>query len=325
VFSGGKAHFSADFGTRFSITIDTEEDFEWSAEFSREGHSIASASAMADGQRFLAAAGTKPIYYADYPILSDQNVAAMLGQFMADGAADIGIHLHPWVTPPFDETVSDHNSYAGNLPEDLERAKLLAVRDLYHARLGRMPTAYRAGRYGIGPSTVSILRDAGFRCDSSLRPHFDYRADGGPDFRRESLFPTWSSAEQAHRILHIPLTAMFTGAARRLGRKIYPSASKLPVAASLLARSALIQRVPLTPEGIPAKLACAAIDEAKDMGLPLLTMSFHSPSLAPGYTPYVRDTKDLANFYQWLDTVFNHCAKRGIASASLDDILAAAN
>ena len=39
-------------------------------------------------------------------------------------AVKIGAHLHPWVNPPFVESVSNYNSYPGNLPGALERAKL---------------------------------------------------------------------------------------------------------------------------------------------------------------------------------------------------------
>jgi hypothetical protein len=33
--------------------------------------------------------------------------------------------------------------------------------------------------------------------------------------------------------------------------------------------------------------------------LPVLVFSFHSPSLAPGFTPYVRNEDDLLRFYDW--------------------------
>jgi hypothetical protein len=82
--------------------------------------------------------------------------------------------------------------------------------------------------------------------------------------------------------------------------------------------------VALTPEGIPAARACAAIDRAIDLGLPLLNFSFHSPSLEPGHTPYVRTPADLAAFYGWWDSVLAHLRRRGIQSTTVADVLASA-
>jgi hypothetical protein len=55
----------------------------------------------------------------------------------------------------------------------------------------------------------------------------------------------------------------------------------------------------------------------------LLLFSFHSPTLSPGHTPYVRDDADLARFYHWWDTVLDHLARRGVTPAAQDEVLAA--
>src|SRR3546814_18177681 len=85
----------------------------------------------------------------------------------------------------------------------------------------------------------------------------------------------------------------------------------------------MLTRVALTPEGIPARDAIEAIDRMLDDGIRVLNLSFHSPSLEPGYTPYVRDAADLRAFYGWWDAVLDRMTKRGVTPASLDDFLAA--
>src|SRR3546814_17399335 len=85
----------------------------------------------------------------------------------------------------------------------------------------------------------------------------------------------------------------------------------------------MLTRVALTPEGIPARDAIEAIDRMLDDGLRVLNLSFHSPSLEPGYTPYVRDAADLRAFYGWGDAVLDRLPKRGVTPASLDAFLAA--
>src|SRR3546814_16462643 len=93
----------------------------------------------------------------------------ILGASQAAGRCDIGAQLHPWVTPPHDEAVNEHNSYAGNLPPALQRAKMTALRDAIRDRFDVAPTVYRAGRYGPGPDRASILAELGFRRDTTER------------------------------------------------------------------------------------------------------------------------------------------------------------
>lgn len=317
---GNASIFSPDFGTRFLLSVDTEEEFEWGKGFARDAHGTTAVPAMRQGQAFFVQAGVAPLYFVDYPIACSDTATDILGPAVEAGQAHVGVHLHPWVTPPFVEQVCTRNSYAGNLPEAVERAKLVAVRDELTTRYGRTPIAYRAGRYGIGPNTLAMLADEGFRCDSSVRAHFDYGDDGGPDFTKESLHAHWSGPRDA--ILELPLTSVMTGFVSQLGCAAFRHAGKLPLARSLLARSGALERIAITPEGTPAARACQAIDVAQDRDVRLISISFHSPSLATGYTPYVRNDADLAAFYRWFDIVFDHCARRGIAAASLDDVLA---
>lgn len=315
--------FDSAFGTRFSVSVDTEEEFDWAGTLARGAHSTVSASALGEGQSFFHAAGVTPLYYTDYPIAMCDAAVDALGPAVASGAADIGAHLHPWVTPPFTEKVNRYNSYAGNLDASTERAKICAVRDVIRQRFGITPVAYRAGRYGVGQNTHAILIEQGFRVDSSLRPLFDYRDDGGPDFRRTTVHAHWVDAGK--KLIELPLSANYLGWGGGMKPFVFDRLRASGTLRAIAARMRLVERVPLTPEGTPIARACAMIDHALDHGVRLLSLSFHSPSLAPGYTPYVRDTGDLAAFYGWFDAVFNHLARRGVANARLDDIIAASD
>lgn len=313
--------FPSDFGTRFSVTVDTEEEFDWAAELDRRSTGTEATKALVVGQRYFERAGVKPLYYVDQPVIDNDAAADLLGGLLAARTADVGVHLHPWVTPPYVEDVNRRNSYVGNLPRSVEQAKLRHIRDSISDRTGHTPVCYRAGRYGIGPNTLDLLAAEGFLIDSSVRSLFDYRSDGGPDFRRDGLLP-WRCGPDA-AIVEVPLTTLFTGRLRRIARSTYPKLDQLPSFRSFLSHAGWMERVPLTPEGVPAEKACAAIDVAIAIGLPLLTMSFHSPSLAVGHTPYVRTDADLDRFYRWFDIVLGHCARRGVLPADVSTILAA--
>ena len=314
--------FAPEFGTRLALFIDTEEEFAWDGPFRRDGYGLASVAALRQGQALFDQAGLKPTYVTDQPIIESELGAEILREFLARGVCAVGVHLHPWLTPPFDEPLSRPNSYPGNLPESLERTKIRHLRQLMTERLGYRPIAYRAGRYGLGPNSHRILEEEGFLCDTSVRPGFDYRDDGGPDYRRHSLHPSWVGPRGT--LLELPLTTIFTGSLRSTGGVLYALSDRMPSLRGLLARTGLLRRIPFTPEGVPARCMADAIDYAVDCGIRLLNFSFHSPSLAPGHTPYVRTEADLHAFFGWWDQVFDHCARRGIAPAGLDDILIAA-
>jgi hypothetical protein len=306
---------------RFWVTIDTEEDFDWATPFARTGYRLASVPALAECQGYFERAGVKPIYLVDWPIVADDRAVEILGAARNAGRCEIGAQLHPWVTPPYEEDVNERNSYTGNLPAELQRAKMIALRDAIRDRFGVQPTAYRAGRYGLGPDTAAMLAELGFRCDTSVRSGFDYRAGHGPDYREAPLHPWWVKVGQG-AVLEMPVTTVFGGLLGRAGRWLYHRTASNSHAA--LARLGLAERIALTPEGIPAERACIAIDIAIDLCLPVLNFSFHSPSLQPGNTPYVRSQADLDLFYRWWDVVLGHLARRGVEATTTAEILAMA-
>lgn len=310
---------------RFWVTIDTEEDFDWSAPFARTGFGLASVPALAECQHYFEQAAVKPIYLVDWPIVEDDRAVAILGEALAAGRCDIGAQLHPWVNPPHDEDVNEHNSYTGNLPVALQRAKMTALRDAIAARFGIAPSVYRAGRYGLGEDSAAMLAELGFRCDTSVRSGFDYRGGHGPDYRGAPLKPWW--VQTAHgAVLEVPVTTVFGGMLGEAGQGIYhPIARNGMHAGAALARLGLVERIALTPEGIPAERACRGIDIALDQGVPVLNFSFHSPSLQPGNTPYVRTAADLDAFYRWWDIVLAHLAARGVEPIDSTGILALAS
>lgn len=306
---------------RFWVTIDTEEDFDWEAPFARTGYRLASVPALADCQAYFERGGIKPIYLVDWPIVADDRAVGILGAAQDAGRCEIGAQLHPWVTPPHDEEVGVRNSYTGNLPATLQRAKMTALRNAIRDRFGIAPTAYRAGRYGLGPDTATMLAELGFRCDTSVRSGFDYRAGHGPDYRDAPLHPWWVGTAHGP-VLEMPVTTVFGGLFGGAGRWLYHRTSSNSRAA--LARLDLAERIALTPEGIPAERACRAIDIAIELRLPVLNFSFHSPSLQPGNTPYVRSEADLDRLYRWWDVVLDHLARRGIEPTTTAEILAMA-
>ncbi|HEX9931836.1 MAG TPA: polysaccharide deacetylase family protein [Allosphingosinicella sp.] len=306
------------FGRRFAIFVDTEEEFDWSKPPTRDQHGTSAAESLPKVHRRLREAGVQPAYLIDWPIASDLRCVATLRDYVEGGECAVGTQLHPWVNPPFDEELSRINSFAGNLPEALERAKLLRLTAKIEEGFGRRPIVYRAGRYGVGPNTARLLAEAGYEADASVRPLHDYSREGGPDFSGFEPRPF-----RVGGLVELPLTVAYTGRLRRLGRPLYGRAGRVPRARGVLARAGLLSRIALTPEGMPLAEAKEAAERLLGDGLRLFSISFHSPSVEPGHTPYVRDEADLASFYRWWDGMFDLFARHGVEPASLEEILAA--
>lgn len=310
-----------DFGQRFTIMVDTEEEFDWSKPFSRNGFTTQAVSALPEAHRRFADWRAPLTYMVDYPIARDANAVAILRELTADGRSAIGTQLHPWVNPPFDEEVNAFNSFAGNLPDVLEAAKIAALTDLIAVQFGQRPLCYRSGRYGIGPNTLKTLARLGYRVDSSMRARYDYRAGGGPDFRGIGNTAFWTGPGGS--IAELPLTTVFVGAMRGVGPRVHGALRAFPPAHGMLARTGLLQAIALTPEDMPVALVLEAVQRAVEDGERLLNFSFHSPSVMPGMTRYVRDAADLRAFYDWWERVLALLERLGVRSAGQGDLIAA--
>ena len=316
-----RVQFPVEPAQSFILTVDTEEEFDWSQPIQRDGYTLHSVARLTRFQEFCEGAGVVPVYLLDYPIATSSTAQAALRHAVAAGKAEVGIQLHPWVNPPHDEDVSQFNSFAGNLPASLEREKFRRLYDAIEQGFGATPLIYRAGRYGVGPDTASMLIEHGVAIDTSVRPRFDYSTNGGPNYRAHPITPWWVDTER--RLMELPLTTVYWGLLRQFGAKLYPQLWRLPRLRGLLAKAGLLERIPLTPEGVTLDEAIRGIDIALDEGLPVLVFSFHSPSLAPGFAPYVRTEADLDAFYDWWRGVFAYLQRRQVAPTSVRGLMQA--
>ena len=272
-------HFPAEFGQRFSVFVDTEEEFDWSQPQSRDSVETSHIAHLSEFQNLAEAHGIEPTYLIDYPVANTPAAADIMRGLLEGGKCSVGTQLHPWVNPPFDEDVTIFNSFVGNLPKELEREKIRILTVEIERATGIRPICYRAGRYGIGPNTAELLEEFGYQADMSVRPTFDYSHEGGPNFTQSQARPYWTGPSGT--LLELPLGVSFTGVLRRFGRVLYGNGKGNAV--SVMARTGLLSRVALTPEDMPVRDVKEAIAAMLDDGLDYLSFSFHSPS--PPFSP----------------------------------------
>lgn len=311
VLPGARLRTSPGFGRRFIIFVDTEEEFDWNAPFSRASRSTTAIAELPAATHRFNQMDVHPVYLCDYPVVTNADSAPILRDLVQKGACDIGAHLHPWVTPPHDEDVNTRNSFTGNLPTALQFEKLKALTEAQTDLIGTPPRVFRAGRYGLGVETMGQLQALGYRMDVSVRSLFDYSDECGPDYTHCPLWP-WRSAEG---IVQLPLSSGWTGHLRR-----FPNLYRSAGLRGPLSRSTLLTRVPLTPEGTPIAHAVEAIRAMVSDGLDIFSLSFHSPTLAIGHTPYVQSDADLDAFWHWWDVIIDTFVKLGVTPVRYDEL-----
>lgn len=294
--------FSPQDAPQLVVFVDAEEEFRWHT-YSPAAVSVRNIARQFLAQDILNEFGVRPTYLVDYPVAVQPEGFQPLKEMLDQGHCAVGAQLHPWVNPPIEEEITPRNTYAGNLPAILERAKIERLTAVIAQNFGVRPVVFKAGRYGAGPNTAAALLANGYRVDASVMPLTDFSADGGPDYSEAPAAPYWLDSDR--RLLEIPttvgLTGLLGGQSRRSAQTLFSPASATLRIPGALARCGLLERIRLTPEGF-------SLDEAKRLTLALLqrgqrlfVLSYHSSSLLPGGAPYVSTQADLSHFLGWLD------------------------
>ena len=283
-------------GPVLCTVISTEEEFDWSKSFDPQATKVEAAQYIGRAQEMFDDSGVRPVYVVDYPIASSESAFPYFREIEEAGRCEIGAHLHPWVTPPVEEEIGLSNSFPGNLPQELERAKLESLFAEIERNFGRRPSSYQAGRYGFGTRTAGLLREGGIDVDFSASAAFDFSFEGGPDFSQLTSETAWGGPDG--RLLCVPVSGAYLG---RLG-SLAPHAHRISTALTwarvpgVLARMGVVERLRLSPEGYDLNDLQRLTRWLFERGVRIFVFSFHSPSVLPGCTPYVRDAAELKAF-----------------------------
>lgn len=317
----------ADHTPLLMVVVDTEAEFDWAKPLSRLATSVRSVRYQVRAHGIFERYRIIPTYVVDYAVASQPEGAQPLKELLADGQCVIGAHLQPWENPPFVEDISDsRNSYPGNLPVEMEREKLVRLTEAVEASFHIRPLIYRAGRFGVGPATARLLVEHGYLIDTSVVPHADFTAEGGPDFAQCGVVPYWCGP--GARLLEIPLTVGFTGLLRQTGPSFHrvltrPGGMRFRLP-GVCARLHLLDRVRLSPEGIDIAELIRLTRTLLRCGVRLFSFTYHSPSMQPGNLPYVQSDADLRRFLdrfeRYFDFFFGEVGGRAVTPLGFRDL-----
>ena len=291
------------------VAIDTEAEFDWNGPFLRAHTSVRNVRNQTMAQEIFDRFGVRPVYLVDYAVATQAEGYLPLREISQSGRCEIGAHLHPWITPPFAEELSDRTSFSHHLPVRLQQEKLSRLTEAIMSNFGVRPISYRAGRYGVGEEIAEILATLDYQIDMSVQPGIDMRRLHGPDFRRGLDRPYWFG--RGWPFLEIPATPSLVGMlavlalSNGVGIQLYdrlsrPGLDRMHVR-GLFARLRLFDRIPSSPEGVSLSELRRLTRTLLSRGNRTFVFNYHSSSLLPGSTEYVRSPSELAGFLRRIE------------------------
>ena len=308
--------------TLFVLSVDTEEDWDWSGPFPQPPFSVNNGSRIPKFQHFCNNLGIKPTYFVDYAIADDTQCATHLKSFMDDGVCEIGSHLHAWCTPPIQEDVTNtENSHAINLPDDLVKQKLRILNEKFKSAFGTKPKSFRSGRWGINEYLIKLLSEEGYTTDSSVHPYYadsTFSYHDAPDTPYWPDFNNFKKPGSQRQIFEIPVTAGYSRHNFGFWNKLHLKLSSTPFRyfhpIGILWKLGLMRKIQLSPELADIDNMISLIKAALKEDHKVIHMYFHSSSLLPGKTPYVRNSSDEGIFYDRIQQVFEYLKENTVVT-----------
>ena len=286
------------------VSIDTEED-NWCP--SRQRVTCGNIRELLPQATFFERLGVRPTYFTTYHVAMTPAAAAVIEEVGARG--EIAAHLHPWNTPPLTEAFVPRNSMLKNLPAPLQLEKLQTLTATLQEAFVVRPRAFRAGRYGLGSNTVGALLRCGFNVDSSVTPFVSWEEfDDGPSFVGAPLDAYRLAPDRDVReptaggeIVEIPLSCGFNRGPfpvwGRVRRALDTAALRPLHLAGIAARTGLCKRIVLSPELASVAEMLTLSRRLLERGVRHLHLTWHSPSLQPGLSPFTLTPHDVQRLY----------------------------
>ncbi|MGR5322071.1 hypothetical protein [Vibrio sp. DNB22_19_1] len=290
---------------KLSVVIHAEEEFDWDGGFFRSNTRVNHGSELIELVDEIIKVGGKVTLAMDYPFVTSDDGKKVIQHFkpLQGSKIEFATHLHPWVNPPFEHDqneVTNRYSFPGNLARDMEFNKIRVLTEKIEEETGTRPVTYLAGRYGIGTNSAEILKELGYKVDLSISAYSNFSHVQGPNFV--------DYTNQIHTkdgLTYIPHTCSMGAISKRLEKHLNLTPSTIGFIQRnktypLIARMLRIRKYRLSPEGFSYPLMKAMTESQMSIGQNEFVVSFHSPSVKVGGTPYVRTEKDLDNFKQAL-------------------------
>ncbi|MCU0703594.1 MAG: hypothetical protein MUF18_06420 [Fimbriiglobus sp.] len=309
--------------TRYCVTVDTEEEWDWASGYPTGPATVTNIARLPDFQALCERHGAAVVYFVNHAVLADPTATQVIQELAARPNVEIGLHIHPWNTPPLASTpsVPVRESFLHNLPWEVAKAKLDATLAAFTAA-GLSPTSFRGGRYSTSPQIQHHLRERGVLADASVLPFTTWVDEGAPDFRDRDPLPV-RRLTPAGAMWEVPLTFGYTRRPFRKWHGLLTAAGKgvwKPLrAVGILDRLGVVRKAWLNLENPAYPNPAAFVPVVAAEGLPFTCFTLHSSSLLPGGSPYCRTATDVARLLARTEQSLAAAAAAGWRPATITD------
>lgn len=308
----------------FAITVDTEEEWDWSSGYPTGPTRTENIRRLPAFQAAIERRGAAATYFVNHAVLADPESRAIILDLSKRPRVEIGMHIHPWNTPPLQpvEKVPPRESFLHNLPPELALAKLNAVYSNF-CEHGLAPVSFRGGRYSTSPLIQSWLRERGFIADASVLPFTHWADDGSPDYRIRTPRPVRLPGEPP--LWEVPLSLGFTRRPFAFWNRVIAAAEKAPLrwlhVVGVLQKLGVVRKSWLNFENPLGEGMLELIRALRAADLPYLCFTLHSSSLLPGGSPYAATAADVNRILEKVTDVLNRLSGDGnYAPATIAEI-----
>jgi hypothetical protein len=309
------------------ISIDTEED-NW-GNYSRTGHTLKNIDKIPVLQELFDSVHAKPSYLVTYPVATDRKSVDIIREIEKSGNCEIGMHCHPWNTPPFEEELNDKNSMLCNLPHELQHEKMKSLHKTIITNFDVKPVSFRSGRWGYNQSVAENLFKLGYKVDTSITSYTDWQNYHGPDFSNIPPHPFRffhnNAFEEASGgpLLEVPATIAYLQRNLAWCNTMSKILSRKPInrlrLIGILDKLNILNKVWLSPEQSDSKQMIKLTKSLMKKGYNVVNLFFHSTTLKAGLTDYVKTKDDEKQFLKQIKEFLHFTKETGIESIRLSD------
>jgi len=266
------------------ISIDVEEEGLFSGSYPRTPPGVTNVAELERLSFIPRDFGLPLTLLVTYQVARDPEACRVLARCRDRYGAEIGLHLHPWNTPPLVDLPDPEPVPAARLPREVLREKFAHLASQVRDNLSVRPRSFRMGRFDAGRRVWGLLPEFGLEVDSSVAPLTLKNADPRGFLAPADPFPLWDSRPAENPLLEVPITVV--PVAPGTPKLIDRLAAAGPPAWERRLKSLFryIGAVGVQPAWYPLASMQLAARLHRRRGGRVLTMFFHSSELKPGAT-----------------------------------------
>jgi hypothetical protein len=264
------------------ISIDVEEEGLFSGRYPRTPPGVNNVAELARLAFIPREFGLPLTLLVTYQVARDPAACRVLAQWRDRYGAEIGVHLHPWNTPPFADLPYPEPVPSENLPRSLLRDKFASLLSQVRTGLAATPRSFRMGRFDAGRQVWSLLPEFGLEVDSSVAPLTGKNPDPRFFLAPADPFPLGEVEPEGWPLLEVPITMVpvVAGTPELVARLAALAPPPWGERLGSLFRYGAVAGV--QPAWYPLVSMQLAAQLHRRRGGRVLTLFFHSSELQPG-------------------------------------------